>query len=275
MRKKTIKKQKSDLAEIEAYGQLVQCFNNMTVEQIPELGGKGGLTSDFKIGDDLFVEVYCPDKAKSHKEAISKLGQQGTAGVSTVISHPVTGNEKLAVSYPTNQTIARAVSGKREKDQTRHNKKNILWVNLANKLGLKVKDCLAISSVNHSDQTYIGCFGIWHSFYGQKGQSTFPKERFNIRFDGLDSDWYKQRDHDGLFRERKALSAAIISCADGIVLFQNPFSEVALEKDDLTSLFKLYQFRPEYSWFDLSADDLKKRVDMCGKNIELLKVSET
>ena len=136
-------------------------------------------------------------------------------------------------------------------DQTIDGEFNILWLNIANKLELNVDKTLPIRSVLHHNDTFIGTNGIWHSFYGEKDKSIFAFEGHSLKL-ANNSEHYLQKRHDGLFRERASLSAAIIECVDGIVIFQNPWSCKPLTTETLRLLFKLHQFRPEYSWIDIS-----------------------
>ncbi len=273
---KAEEEQKSILAEIEAFGFLSIVFGNDSVMQITEGKEK---TPDFNVGNDLFVEVYCPDVTTDHKERIASLNApcegKNTDGVTlkTVLSRPLIGNEKLAITYATNQVINRIVGAKRENDQTIEGKQNILWLDLSYKTEQVVQDCLPCRSINHCDQTYVGCTGIWNAFYGEKGVSRFATDRLSLRWSrGVESETYIQRDYTGLFRERDTLSAAIISCKDGLVLFQNPWAALSsqLTEENLKKLIKLPMFRPEYSWFSIDALNLAQRVDQYTKDFNWL-----
>lgn len=268
--------QKSLLAEIEAFGFLSSVFGNGNVKQIKEGKKK---TPDFEILGGVYAEVYCPDLSKDHKDLVSTLNElddsECTEGfkVKSVLTRPLTGNKPLAVKYASNQVVNRIISDKREKDQTYQDKQNILWLDLSYKTELLVQDCLPYRSINYCDQTYVGCTGVWHAFYGEKELSRFPKERFSLLFStGVESETYSQRDYTGLFRERDTLSAAIISCKDGLVLFQNPWadSNCKLTEKTLKNLIKLPMFRPELSWFTLDNTSLQQRIDQSIKDLNWL-----
>lgn len=125
-----------------------------------------------------------------------------------------------------------------------------------------------MKSVNYAGQTFIGSFGLWHAFYGAKEASLFPCERYNLKFSrSRPNDIYTQQ-VEGLFRERRYLSAAIISCLDGLVLFENPWSQTPLSGDDIKKISKLYQFRPEFSF--IQSEHLEACIDHHLKSIELL-----
>ena len=257
--------QLSLLAEIDAFLQLCFCFGNEAVEQVPENGGKNGKTPDFSVSDDLYVEVYCPDESADHKESVSELNKQldssKRVSVATVISRPITGNKPLAKKFSANQTIARLISDKRAKDQSLDGKANILWLNLSNKLDLCVLSTFPVRSASKDGENTIGSIGLWHGFYGKKGDSVFGFEGHTLRLNNYSST-YEQRDYNGLFRERTSLSAAIIQCSDGVVIFQNPWAAKQLVVSQFAKLFKINQFRPEYSWVSLSAPlNLESRVE--------------
>lgn len=268
--------QKSLLAEIEAFGFLTNVFGNGNVKQIKEGQTK---TPDFEILGGVYAEVYCPDLSKDHKDLVSTLNElddsECTEGfkVQSVLTRPLIGNKPLAVKYASNQVVNRIISDKRSKDQTYQGKQNILWLDLSYKTELLVQDCLPYRSINHCEQTYVGCTGVWHAFYGEKELSRFPKERFSLCLStGVESETYSQRDYTGLFRERDTLSSAIISCKDGLVLFQNPWaaSSSQLTEKTLKDLISLPIFRPELSWFSIDGTSLKQRIDQSIKDLNWL-----
>jgi hypothetical protein len=242
--------EQSDFAELEAFGHLSSAFYDSSVSQIEEKGGKNGKTPDFKVGDDLFVEVYCPDESHKEKKRVKEELDKQSGMVRSVLSRPVTGSEPLAVKYATNQTIARILNDKRGKNQFNPDVENILWVDIKHKLKLSVRHTLPLESVNHANQTFVGSFGVWHSFYGKVDSSIFPTERYSLKFSGtLDSDSYFQKRYTGLFRERPDLSGAIVSCLDGNVVFLNPWCKKPLSDEHIHRLTHMSQFRPEYSFF--------------------------
>lgn len=241
--------QASNIVEIESYGHLKSAFHGRAVTQVPERGGRGGKTPDFKIGNDIYVEVYCPDESNPERERVAhKLANNGE-NIRLAISRPVTGSAPKAVQFSTNQTIARVVGAKRKNDQTVSDCKNILWLDVKHKLQLMACNTAPIQSVNHGENTYIGCFGLWHAFYGKVGDSIFPKERYCIKYHDCRDETYQQKDKEGLFRERPHMSAAVISCLDGNVLFLNPWCQSSLDQSDILALIRMYHFRPEFSFF--------------------------
>lgn len=242
--------EQSDFAEIEAFGHLTAAFYDSSVRQIEERGGKNGKTPDFKVGNDLFVEVYCPDESHKERERVKDELDKQNGMVRSVLSRPVTGSEPLAVKYATNQTIARILNDKRGKDQFQLDSKNILWIDIKHKLKLSVRKTLPLESIHHANQTVVGSFGIWHSFYGKVDTSVFPTERYSLKFSGgIESDSYVQHRYTGLFRERPNLSGAVVSCLDGNVIFLNPWCNKPLSDNQVHRLTHISQFRPEYSFF--------------------------
>lgn len=235
-------------AELEVYGHLKSSFHKRSVEQL--LVHRKDKTPDFKVGDDLFVEVYCPDVSHNEIEKTKENLDDQVGPVKKVLSRPITGSEELATQYSTNQVIARVLGAKRENDQFKLGMKNILWVDVKNKMELHVKNLLPLVSLNHADQTYVGCFGIWHSIYGAVDQSIFPDERYTLLISrDLGGHTYRQHRYNGLFRDRPHISGAIFSCLDGNVLFLNPWCEDPLSDTDIYSITNLAGFRPEFSFF--------------------------
>jgi len=253
------------LAEIDAYLQLRFCFGSEAVVQLSENDGKNGTTPDFCVDNDLYIEVYCPDNSDDHKDAVSDLKRQlessKPVSIGIAITRPVTGHSCSAKIFSTNKTIARLISAKRKNDQTRVGKPNILWLNLTNKLNLSVQATLPVCSVSKDHENNVGSFGVWHSFYGERSHSAFAYEGHSLRFHD-NSKPYKQHTNNGLFRDRPNLSAALIQCMDGIVVYQNPWATMPLLKHQLANLFKVNKFKPEYSWITFSEPEkLKMRVE--------------
>jgi len=268
-RSKRLASQASKIVEVEAFGHLANAFHGCSVIHIRERGGRGGKTPDFKIGNDIYIEVYCPDEHNPERDRVENELDAQHGCVKMVISRPVTGSASLAKKYATNQTIARVVGAKRDNDQTVLGCKNILWLDVKHKLQLMTCDTAPIQSVTHGENAYIGCFGLWHAFYGKIGESIFPKERYSLKYDGcLDQDTYLQKDKDGLFRERPYMSAAVISCVDGNVMFLNPWCETPLSRNDILALLRLYHFRPEYSF--ICPETLSQEISAQEEKIKLL-----
>jgi hypothetical protein len=256
---------KSTFAEIEVFGHLKSIFFDKHVKPINENYGRDGKTADYQVETDLFVEVYCPAISTLERTNVEKELKQQTDWLKTAISRPLTSSQPLAVQYSSNQIIAKVLNAKRENDQTVADAHNILWVDIKKKWQQAVRATLPLESVNIATHTTIGCFGIWHSFYGTKGATVFPADRFCLSFpDELPSAIYEQRDYDGLFRVRPTLSAAVISCVDGNVLFLNPWASCPLEEESILRLLRLDRFRPEYSFFMRSSleQEVKAKEDM-------------
>lgn len=168
--------------------------------------------------------------------------------VRIAISHPVTGSDGKALTYPANKTIDKVLNHKWSNDQTVAEAENILWLDLMNGLGISSLKVAPYESVNHAGHTYIGSFGVWHSFYGKKDQSTFAPDRFVLKYGDDHSRFYSQH-RDGIFRSRASLSAALVLTTDGVILFENPWASKSINERTRKSIRAIYKFRPEYSYF--------------------------
>lgn len=238
-------------AEMIAFGLLRKAFPHITRVRT----GKTK-TSDFKIDDSLFAEVYCPQQAINEKNKIQAQYDAQKSAVKVAVSYPLTGSDGLALKYPTNKIIDRVLNIKRKTDQTVSGKANILWLDLMNGFNLESKKTMPIESINKADLTYFGCFGIWHSFYGEKDLCHFPSERSTLMFPCC-TKYYSQIEQ-GIFRIRPNLSAALILTIDGLVLFQNPWCSTPLSRHQLGAITSVFRFRPEFSFFDKPEDDYLK-----------------
>jgi len=254
------------IAELEAFGHLAQQWPD--IAQIDENGGKQGKTPDFKVSVDLYVEVYCPDVSQPERKRVDEEMEKQTGFVRSVLSRPVTGSNPKAMQFSTNKVIDKLLNAKRNNDQTVENKKNILWLDVKQKLKLSVEQTLPMKSINYGGQTFIGSFGLWHAFYGAENESVFPCDRYSLKFTGSLSDNTYSQKVEGVFRIRPYLSAAIVSCLDGLVLFENPWSKTPLSVDDIKKIAKLYQFRPEFSF--IQSENLEACINHHLKSIELL-----
>lgn len=255
---------RSATAELDAYGHLRFLWSDLA----PLPCSQSHKTPDFSRGDDLYVEVYCPQVADTSVEKIGRdlasaesggflVDSEVGSGVSIAITaiHPVIGEPTVnskngersdPLSFPANKTIDRVLSGKRDNDQFVEGKQNILWLDLKHGIPHRVQDILPLVSVNKAEQTHVGSVGVWHAFYGDKGVSSFFKERSWLRFNPCGS--YLMRDKQGLFRERRSISAAVVSCVDGNILLENPWAARALAESTRSDMLRIFRFRPEYSW---------------------------
>lgn len=236
-------------AEMIAFGLLRKTFPH--IAQIKPGKVK---TPDFKIGESLFVEVYCPQHAIYEKEKIQAQYDAQDGAVKIAVSHPLTGSDGMALKYPTNKIIDRVLNKKRNHDQAVSGKANMLWLDLMNGFDLESKKTMPVESANKGDLTFFGCFGVWHSFYGEKDSSQFPSDRSTLMFPSCTM-YYSQKEQ-GLFRIRPNLSAALILTIDGLVLFQNPWCSIPLSRTQLEAITSTFRFRPEFSFFDKPEDDL-------------------
>lgn len=252
-------------SELICSGLLVEVFHNLK----PLVEAKKGKTPDLLIGDNKYVEVYCPQESQPEKEKIKELLEKQKSMVRTVISRPITGSNNLALAYPANKTIDKVLNHKWLNDQTVDGAENILWVDLMNGFQVSSLKVTPYESSNRSDQTYTGSFGIWHAFYGKKDVSTFAPERLTMKYINETSGFYKQK-KEGIFRSRKSLSAALLLTTDGIVLLENPWALVPIEQSTKQSIRKIYRFRPEFSCFGSYKNIDENEIDSILSKIEWL-----
>jgi len=253
-------------AELIAGGILKSEFD--CLEPLPE--AKKHKRPDFKLSDNCYVEVYCPQESQTERDRVNDAFEQHNVSVNDdlkqekvsvkiVRSRPLTGSNKNAVKHTTNKTIARVLNGKRKKDQTQKNKENILWLDLCHGFDCTTLETRPFSTLNHGEQTYISSFGLWHAFYGEISVSNFTLDRTNLKDIEYIRRFYKQ-DLQGLFHERDTLSAALINTKDGLVLYENPWTTTALSEDTKLRIKKLFRFRPEFSWFGIGSNRLSPDV---------------
>lgn len=93
------------LAEIIAGGLLGAIFP--TMERIPEK--KKTKTPDFRLGENIFAEVYCPQESATETAKHSEWLKQNVGPIKLFISYPVTGSSPLALKHSSNVVIDRAV----------------------------------------------------------------------------------------------------------------------------------------------------------------------
>lgn len=244
---------KSKAAEITSHGILLSAFPN--TEPITERNEK---TPDFKCTNNLFVEVYCPQKSEANRKYVQKQFDQQFGALKLAVSHPLTGAGKgsKALHYPTNKFIDRVLNAKWNNDQTYPGMQNLLWLDLVNGLEMYCKDTQQLSLAMRNGETYIGSIGIWHAFYGKKESSRFLNDRTSLKDlvteEQLFANSYVQQ-RDGLFRIRKSISAAILYTIDGVVLFENHLADVPLDAETKGALMRLDRYREDFSFSTLDA----------------------
>ncbi|MFY1663743.1 hypothetical protein [Pseudomonas sp. Pseu.R1] len=179
----------------------------------------------------------------------------------------VTGSSPLALQYTTNVVIDHAVSGKRDKNQFEAGRENILWLDLLHGFGVKSQDTKPFASILKGENTYVGSFGIWHSFYGNRGCS-LATERTDLRY--LEQCTVYKQQREGLLRERPEASAAMLLVSDGVLLFENPRASTQLSEQIRQDLKRILRFRPDLSYLAISGEDLRVRIDGVLAEIEWL-----
>ncbi|WP_144411656.1 hypothetical protein [Azotobacter chroococcum] len=251
------------LAEIIAGGLLGAVFP--TMERIPER--KKAQTPDFRLGESIFAEVYCPQESATETAKYNEWVNQNIGPIKVFVSYPLTGSSPLALKYSSNVIIDRAVSGKRDSNQFEAGSENLLWLDLLNGFGASSRDTKPYTSVHNGESTFVKSFGVWHSLYGQQG-SSFVHERTDLRYFEQRNIYKQQR--EGLFRSRHEISGALILLDDGIVLFENPWASTPLSETARKNLKRLTRFKPDMSWFVTPGHPLEDRVDAVLAEIDWL-----
>lgn len=256
-------KASSRLAEVIAGGLLGTVFPAM--ERVPEK--KKAATPDFRLGESIFAEVYCPQESSTETDKYSEWLKQSVGPIKLFIGHPITGSSPRSLQYSSNVVIDRAVSGKRDARQFKAGCENLLWLDLLHGFEVGSRDTKPYISVHKGDNTFVGSFGIWHSLYGQQG-SSFVYERTDLRFFEQRNVYKQQR--EGLFRSRPEVSGALILLTDGIVLFENPWASTPLSETSRQNLKRLRRFKPDMSWLATPGHHLEDRVDAVLAEIDWL-----
>lgn len=253
------------VAELVSAGLLSEVFDE--IELVKER--KQEKTPDFSLGGHGYVEVYCPQESqvKNKKGGSMAILQEGDFRYE--ISRPLTGPKELALKYSSNKVIDKVLNDKREKDQTIADEVNILWVDLMNGLELSAKSISPYEVYDCKGEFFVGNVGVWHAFYGKEGSSKLAKERFSLRFSGsLGMVYYQQK--EGLFRERKSLSAALLLTKNGVALFENPWALKPIEDGTKKKIRDLYKFRPDISFFGVGKNIGEERIESVLQEIEWL-----
>src|SRR5690606_31462840 len=163
----------------------------------------------------------------------------------------------------------KVLNHKWQNDQTVEGAENILWLDLMNGFEISSLKVAPYESLSHAGHTYFGSFGIWHSFYGKKNQSTFALDRFSLEYGDVHSGFYSQQ-RDGIFRTRTSLSAALLLTTDGVILLENPWASKPIHENTRQSIRSIYKFRPEYSYFGGVKSIAEHEIDGVLSRIEWL-----
>ena len=242
-------------------------------------------TCDFRVGP-LIVEVYCPQQHVEERRVVqADLAAQAKAAttpisVAIAIGHPATGSGRKvdgeglvvrdaasqAASFPANKLIDRLLSRKkREATQFVVGEQNILWLDLKYGLEFLAIDCMPIRSCVSKGTCFVGTNGVWHAFYGRRGDPLFA-ERTVLEYPVPRATYPQQR--EGWFREVPQASCAIVSVLDGVVRLDNPWASTPVAPAISEVLMGHSELRPEFSWFDEQTATLMSRVESERRRIE-------
>ena len=272
---------RAKMAEVDA------CLRLSWIATVDRPKAARGPTPDFEL-DGLNVEVYCPQEHSHEREVVRTILDQdlakasGPVKVAVAVGHMGTGSgrrvdsagrvqhdpESLALAYPANKLIDRLLNAKRDSTQFLQGNENVLWLDLKHGLRQTVGHCTAVISTISRDPSSVGMIGIWHGFYGRRGAALL-KERTTLEYGLRPQSIYGQQ-REGFFRERPEVSAAVLSTIDGVVLFENPWADRPLGGPNRRALFRLMEFRPEFSFWDHAENTLRAEIESQLNRIESL-----
>lgn len=262
-----IKQPSANISELIAFGLAHSSFKSEEIKRIKETKQK---EPDFQISPKILLEVYSPSDAKNYTNSIKdsnnwvSSSHQGIE-IKHQIGHPFLGINDHMRHFKTTRMSSRVVSGKRDKDQTKKNRKNILFIDLveSNEWKYKCEDSAPISTkALHSSEFLTESIGIWHAFYGEVGKTLFLPDRSSLTYGVSCRKLYQEIEYNGIFRDRKTLSAAIIRFSDGLVFLQNPWAnkQNILNTSEITKCLRLYGIKIQYCWFSFKNTSLKGKV---------------
>lgn len=247
------------LSEIEAFGTMLDVFP--TCVPVPETKTP---TPDFSVPGLFALEIYRPRESVPNKANVQADLASQKGPVKIAVSYPITGSDGSSREFPASKVIDRIVGAKRASKQTL-GAPGVLYVDLRHEWNVASELLQPVVTVASKGEYWIGTFGAWHAFYGALSRHTMLKERATLRF--LSEHDVHAQLREGLFREARHWAAAILASADGIVIFQNPWSSHPLSEDALRGLLRLYGLRAELSWYEAN-DDLAVRVEATLNRLE-------
>lgn len=223
--------------------------------------------ADFEVGDMRF-EVYCPQQHRAEREVVeAELApneEDPRPCVKMTVSHPHIGSgrvvaddgsvvkdpERSPLKFPANKLIDRVLNSKRKAHQFSEGSTTLLWLDLKHGMQMSIADCTPVRSLLAKGTCFLGTHGVWHAFYGDEGCPLLAK-RSVLEFGGA-IQTYKQR-RQGWFRETESAAGAVLSTADGVLLFENPWAAVPLDAAQRAQVMRLSELRPEGCWLRLGA----------------------
>jgi hypothetical protein len=164
-------------------------------------------------------------------------------------------------------TLASRLAGKKPPGQVPAATAGILWMDLSDPdWAMTVNDTLPVE-VFRKGLNLGTTHGIWHSFYGRRGQTPLM-DRHAIAFD-FGGKMITRQVFDGRFRgpAQRCWSAAVLRCVDGLVIFEHPTPAVLLPMKVLRELTDLDGYAPYASVhrFDDDPEAVSRRLDEIEK----------
>jgi hypothetical protein len=217
-------------------------------------------TPDFEIDDGdgaVIVEVFAKHQDKKENnlwDAVSAgqtppgverhvVRNKGFKIEKTIVEHRPGGAPDLRKPHDSVQAnvISRICAAKGKEMQFPSNRPSLLWIDLRSFGGwpevLTLEQCTPLMS-GHGGLT---SGALWYAFYGWKDAPIF-EEDFHLR------ERIVAMGHDGRFRlqgtRKSKLSGSIIALSEGLVLFENPWSNHPL-------LDRARRFAERLPWFNL------------------------
>ena len=270
------------LGEIRCYGYLLSSFMNTNINTTP-IKVSNNQTADFQISnpqtnETIYIEVntkQCNDK-ESEKYKIYKDNLNQNINQHTTIVK----NRKISIDLfsfapfgrtkdHTNIDVIQKISQiKQSKYQIPENEYGILW------LDFQSQDIAGLISLEHAEPLWynrnFGMFSgvLWYALYGKKYLPIFISSQFDLNYKGYEK-FYKMK-HDGLFMQRKDISAVIIAEETYSLYFENPFCEKRIPLWFLEKIINIPHFKYEHSRILFPKYDIKQEVNNNYKKIEKL-----
>ncbi|MCP4677782.1 MAG: hypothetical protein GY854_20140 [Deltaproteobacteria bacterium] len=237
-------KVRASSAELGAAGILKEVFDGLR----PMQEKRKKKTPDFEIHRGVYAEVYCPQESQPEKQKVKREIEKQQGMVRIAFSHPLTGSNGMSLRYPANKMIDKVVNQKRDNEQTVEGARNLLWIDLLQSYRIPATKLRPTVSEKVDGNIYIKSFGIWNAFYGKEDDSILPREPMVLRYLTGASVYFQRR--NGIFRNNRNWSGALLLTKDGLVFFENPWAKTKVGENTMRRITKLFMFRPEFSFFD-------------------------
>lgn len=276
----------ADLGEMRCYGSLLDVFtNNILIRPIKPQKHQ---TADFELVNEkneekVYIEVHakqCNDieskNFKKSRDDIQKKIKENQQNNKNIVKPKVDiyiskiapfGEGKSCIETNIN-VIQKMAQIKKGKNQIPKGEKGILWLDLQSE---GIQGLLNLNQVqpvwyNKNYGMFSGL--IWYALYGKKKLPIFSSTQINDD-NKVYGKSYKM-EHDGLFLQRKEVSAAIISSDKYALYFENPFCKEKIPIWFLERILNIPRFYYEYSIIPFPAYNVKKEIKSRYKKIKKL-----